>query len=139
MLDFCPGKFVLNNIGVMDIVGLRQTNYVVSKFGRKKPNGPRKLESCVNYGLPWLDYYDVWATAENFDNIFFVKPRSTPLKVTPFSTITQRRPKTNTPEDIKMLHSHYESFNRKLKQSYRKRRRYKPCLILECIFSKIAR
>ena len=77
MFDFNTGRFVLRNMGFMDVVGLRQTNYVVSKFGRKLPNGPRKIKSCVNYGLPNLDYYEVWATENNEDQVFYTKARTT--------------------------------------------------------------
>ena len=122
MLDFNPGRFVLRNQRIMDVVGLRQTNYVVSKFGRKRPNGPRKIKSCVNYGLPNLDYYEVWATENNEDQVFYTKTRGTPLIVTPFSTISRKRKRTNTARDIPTLYAHYGSFIRKLKQSYRKRR-----------------
>ena len=124
MLDFNPGRFVLQNQEIMNVVGLRQTNYVVSKFGRKLPNGPRKIESCVNYGLPNLDYYEVWATENNEDQIFYTKARATPLVVTPFSTVSSKRKKTKTARDIPQLYAHYGSFLRKLQQSYRKRRPY---------------
>ena len=125
MLDFRPSIFVRQNAEIINVVGVRQTNYVVSTFGRKLPNGPRRLISCVNYGLPWLDYYDVWATENNEDQIFYSVPRATPLVSNAFSTVSAKRSETNTTSDIPTLAAHYQSFVRKLAQSYGKRRRFK--------------
>ena len=125
MLDFRPSIFLRNNAEIIDVVGVRQTNYVVSTFGRKLPNGPRRLKSCVNYGLPWLDYYDVWATENNEAQIFYSVPRATPLVAGTFSTVSAKRAETNTISDIPTLAAHYQSFVRKLLQSYGKWRRFK--------------